>query len=59
MTDKLFNLYQLSKINGIYWWTSTVRVTKNELLSYKENDDYLWTTNKQKASELSGKPINH
>jgi hypothetical protein len=53
----MINLYQISKLNGKYWWTSTIRIMEYELENYKEDSNYLWTTDKKIAEELSGKNI--
>lgn len=47
-------VYQLSKINGKYWWTATINTDKKP----EECGDYKWTTDKRLAEEISGSNIN-
>ena len=45
--------YQLSKINGYYWWTWTSIV--NEIP--EENYEYKWTSDFKIVEQLNGKKI--
>ena len=46
-------VYQLSKVNGRYWWTGTCE------LDYvpEESMEYKWTTDMNVVNELNGKKI--
>ena len=45
--------YQLSKINGYYWWTGTTIVTTIT----EENSEYKWTSDLKVVEQLNGKKI--
>ena len=43
--------YQLSKINGVYWWTGTFMMADIP----RENSDYKWTSDFSVVEQLNGK----
>lgn len=45
--------YQLSKINGHYWWTGTSILTAIP----EENYEYKWTSDFKVVEQLNGKKI--
>lgn len=45
--------YQLSKINGYYWWTGSAILTQLP----EENDEYKWTYDLNIVKQLSGRKI--
>jgi len=46
-------VYQLSKINGLYWWTGTsILIDVPE-----ENCEYKWTSDFRIVQQLNGKKI--
>lgn len=46
-------VYQLSKSNGMYWWTGTLMVNQKP----QDTKEYKYTTCLQTAKQLSGKRI--
>jgi hypothetical protein len=50
---KAMKAYQLSKINGFYWWTGTATLTHIP----EENDEYKWTSDLTIVKQLNGKKI--
>ena len=47
-------VYQLSKLNGVYWWTGT------SMLDHVPDEDteYKWTSDFRIVEQLNGKKIN-
>lgn len=50
---KTEKMYQLSKINGVYWWTGVAMLAEVP----QENEEYKWTSDVSVAKELNGKRI--
>lgn len=46
-------VYQLSKLNGVYWWTGTSILTSVP----NENFDYKWTSDFKVVEKLNGNKI--
>ena len=46
-------VYQLSKLNGFYWWTGTSTLPTVP----EENSEYKWTSDFKVVEQLNGKKI--
>ena len=49
--EKMIKVYQLSKVNGLYWWTGASLMPRVP----DENGDYKWTSDISIVKQLNGK----